>query len=59
MHLEQCWRRYCNDDTNPNTGIFEADVVEASQIIHDAGGLMYYDGQATQFLAGLHRIDGL
>ncbi len=31
--------------TNPNTlGIFEKDIIEISKIIHDAGGLLYYDG---------------
>jgi len=31
--------------TNPNTlGIFERNVDEIARIIHDAGGLLYYDG---------------
>jgi len=31
--------------TNPNTlGLFEKDVLEISKIIHEAGGLLYYDG---------------
>lgn len=31
--------------TNPNTlGLFESDILEISQIVHDAGGLLYYDG---------------
>lgn len=31
--------------TNPNTlGLFENDILEISQIVHDAGGLLYYDG---------------
>ena len=31
--------------TNPNTlGIFERDIVKIASIIHDAGGLLYYDG---------------
>lgn len=31
--------------TNPNTlGIFEKDIVEIADIIHQAGGLLYYDG---------------
>ena len=39
--------------TNPNTlGIFEADVIEASKIIHDAGGLMYYDGANFNAILG-------
>ncbi len=31
--------------TNPNTlGIFEKHIVEIAKIVHDAGGLLYYDG---------------
>ena len=31
--------------TNPNTlGIFEEDIAEIAQTIHDMGGLLYYDG---------------
>lgn len=31
--------------TNPNTlGLFERDILEISQLIHEAGGLLYYDG---------------
>src|SRR5881628_1168990 len=31
--------------TNPNTlGIFERDIVKIASIIHEAGGLLYYDG---------------
>ena len=31
--------------TNPNTlGIFEKDILEISKLIHDIGGLLYYDG---------------
>ena len=31
--------------TNPNTlGIFERDILEIAKIVHDAGGLLYYDG---------------
>lgn len=31
--------------TNPNTlGIFEEDILEISNIIHNSGGLLYYDG---------------
>ena len=39
--------------TNPNTlGLFERNVTEISQIIHDAGGLMYYDGANMNALLG-------
>lgn len=31
--------------TNPNTlGLFETDIVEIAEIVHNAGGLLYYDG---------------
>ena len=31
--------------TNPNTlGIFEKDICEIADLVHDAGGLLYYDG---------------
>ena len=31
--------------TNPNTlGLFEKDIVEIAKIVHEAGGLLYYDG---------------
>ncbi len=39
--------------TNPNTlGIFESDIVEIASIIHDAGGLMYYDGANLNAILG-------
>ena len=44
-------RRLAGEDTaalmltNPNTlGLFEENIVEMAKIIHDAGGLLYYDG---------------
>ncbi|MGA8296006.1 MAG: aminomethyl-transferring glycine dehydrogenase subunit GcvPB [Acidimicrobiales bacterium] len=31
--------------TNPNTlGLFEEEIVEIAEMVHDAGGLLYYDG---------------
>ncbi|MCK8817735.1 aminomethyl-transferring glycine dehydrogenase subunit GcvPB [Natroniella sulfidigena] len=31
--------------TNPNTvGLFEEDILEIAELIHDEGGLLYYDG---------------
>jgi len=31
--------------TNPNTlGLFDENILEISKIVHDAGGLLYYDG---------------
>ncbi len=39
--------------TVPNTlGIFESDIVEVSKQVHDAGGLMYYDGANMNALLG-------
>ena len=40
--------------TNPNTlGLFEEDVIEAIQIVHDAGGLVYGDGANLNALLGI------
>lgn len=42
--------------TNPNTlGIFEKDVLEIAGIVHDAGGLLYYDGANLQGIVGRAR----
>ncbi|MHB9286716.1 aminomethyl-transferring glycine dehydrogenase subunit GcvPB [Halobacteriales archaeon Cl-PHB] len=39
--------------TNPNTlGLFEREVEEAADIVHDAGGLLYYDGANLNALLG-------
>ncbi|MDG6994804.1 MAG: aminomethyl-transferring glycine dehydrogenase subunit GcvPB [Nitrososphaerota archaeon] len=39
--------------TVPNTlGIFEREIVEVSKIIHESGGLMYYDGANMNALMG-------
>ncbi len=39
--------------TNPNTlGIFEKDILKISKLIHDAGGLLYYDGANLNALLG-------
>ena len=39
--------------TNPNTiGVFEAEIKEIGKIIHDAGGLMYYDGANLNAIMG-------
>jgi len=39
--------------TNPNTiGIFEEDIEEIADIVHDAGGLLYYDGANTNGIMG-------
>ena len=42
--------------TNPNTvGIFERNIKEICQIIHDAGGLVYMDGANMNALVGVAR----
>jgi glycine dehydrogenase subunit 2 len=39
--------------TNPNTlGIFEPHVLEIADIVHDAGGLLYYDGANFNAILG-------
>src|SRR2546426_641449 len=39
--------------TNPNTlGIFEEHVLDIAQIVHDAGGLLYYDGANFNAILG-------
>jgi glycine dehydrogenase subunit 2 len=55
--------RKCADDTtvglmitNPNTlGLFEENIREACQIIHDAGGLVYGDGANLNAIVGVAR----
>ncbi len=42
--------------TNPNTlGLFERDITEIADIVHDAGGLLYYDGANLNALLGRAR----
>ena len=42
--------------TNPNTcGIFERNIVEICQIVHEAGGLVYMDGANMNALVGVAR----
>ncbi|TCS83999.1 aminomethyl-transferring glycine dehydrogenase subunit GcvPB [Tepidibacillus fermentans] len=42
--------------TNPNTlGLFEKDIVEIDKIVHDAGGLLYYDGANANAILGYAR----
>lgn len=39
--------------TNPNTlGMFETEIVEIAKLVHDAGGLLYYDGANLNPLLG-------
>jgi len=42
--------------TNPNTlGLFDENVVEIARIVHDAGGLLYYDGANMNAIVGIVR----
>jgi len=39
--------------TNPSTlGVFERDIMEIAQTVHDAGGLLYYDGANLNAILG-------
>lgn len=43
--------------TNPNTvGLFDKHILEITQIIHDAGGLNYYDGANLNAIMGIARV---
>ena len=42
--------------TNPNTlGLFEDDICEIAGVIHEAGGLVYYDGANLNAILGVAR----
>ncbi len=42
--------------TNPNTlGIFETQIVQIADMVHQCGGLMYYDGANLNAIAGIAR----
>ncbi len=42
--------------TNPSTlGLFETNITEIAQIVHDAGGLLYYDGANANAIMGIVR----
>ncbi|HIQ82768.1 MAG TPA: aminomethyl-transferring glycine dehydrogenase subunit GcvPB [Candidatus Pullichristensenella stercorigallinarum] len=42
--------------TNPNTlGIFDENILEITQIVHEAGGLCYYDGANLNAVMGVAR----
>ncbi|OLN22991.1 glycine dehydrogenase (aminomethyl-transferring) [Domibacillus antri] len=39
--------------TNPNTlGLFEKDIVEIAGVVHESGGLLYYDGANANAILG-------
>jgi glycine dehydrogenase subunit 2 len=55
-------RQVAGDDTaglmltNPNTlGMFEKDILEITSIVHEAGGLVYYDGANLNAIMGVIR----
>ena len=42
--------------TNPSTlGLFEKNIKEIARIVHDAGGLLYYDGANANAIMGIAR----
>lgn len=42
--------------TNPNTlGLFDENILEISKLVHDAGGLLYYDGANMNAIMGICR----
>jgi len=42
--------------TNPNTvGLFDTNILKITQIVHDAGGLCYYDGANLNAVVGIVR----
>ncbi|MFC5652806.1 aminomethyl-transferring glycine dehydrogenase subunit GcvPB [Paenibacillus solisilvae] len=42
--------------TNPSTlGLFEEQIVEIADIVHEAGGLLYYDGANSNAIMGITR----
>lgn len=42
--------------TNPNTlGLFEEDILEISRMVHECGGLLYYDGANMNAIMGIAR----
>ena len=39
--------------TNPNTlGLFEKEIAEIAEVVHEAGGLLYYDGANANAILG-------
>jgi glycine dehydrogenase subunit 2 len=42
--------------TNPNTlGLFEENIVKIAEVVHAAGGLLYYDGANANAIVGISR----
>ncbi len=56
-------KTYLSDDlagmmmTNPNTlGVFEPQILEIAELVHNAGGLLYYDGANLNAIVGRCKI---
>ena len=46
--------------TNPSTlGLFEKNIKEISELVHNAGGLLYYDGANTNAIMGITRAGAM
>ncbi len=42
--------------TNPNTlGVYDENIVEIARLVHEAGGLLYYDGANANAVLGISR----
>jgi glycine dehydrogenase subunit 2 len=55
-------KRMVNDETaglmltNPSTlGLFEENIIDIARIVHEAGGLLYYDGANANAILGITR----
>jgi glycine dehydrogenase subunit 2 len=58
VDLEELKKHVDNDTaalmlTNPNTlGLFEKEIVKIAKVVHEAGGLLYYDGANANAILG-------
>ena len=58
VNLEELKKHVGNDTaalmlTNPNTlGLFEKEILEIAEVVHEAGGLLYYDGANANAILG-------
>jgi glycine dehydrogenase subunit 2 len=42
--------------TNPSTlGLFDENIIEIARVVHEAGGLLYYDGANANAILGKSR----
>ena len=61
IDLESLRSALCDDVagfmiTNPNTlGLFDAQIIEIAELVHEAGGLLYYDGANLNAILGISR----